>query len=72
MIEAIEISKNITGNNFEYKYLDQNRIGDHIWYVSNIEKFKKDYPNWELNYNVEEILNEIYEKNVQRWKTENK
>jgi len=72
MIEAIEISKKITGNNFDYSYLDKNRIGDHIWYVSNLEKFKKHYPGWELKYNVEEILIEIYEKNVQRWITENK
>jgi CDP-paratose 2-epimerase len=70
MLEAIEISKKITGNNFKYKYSNLNRIGDHKWYVSDLSKFKKHYPKWKLNYNIEEILYEIYEKNILRWKKE--
>ena len=35
--------------------------GDHIWYVSDITKFKKDYPNWKVNYSTESILIDIHQ-----------
>jgi CDP-paratose 2-epimerase len=39
-------------------YLDQNRIGDHICYISDISKFQKKYPKWKLTYTVESIIDE--------------
>ena len=60
MLEAIKISESITANKFNFKYSDKNRIGDHIWYISDLNKFKKHYPNWELKYSVEDILNQIF------------
>ncbi len=67
MLEAIKIGENITGEKFNYKYSEIPRIGDHVWYVSDLTKFKKDYPNWKINYNVESIMDEIYTKNINRW-----
>lgn len=61
MIEAIKICEEITGNKFNYKYSDQNRSGDHIWYISNLNKFKKDYPDWTWEYDLVKTLNEIFE-----------
>ena len=60
MIEAIQMCEEITGNKMSYSYSEKNRIGDHIWYISNVSKFKKDYPNWEFTYNIKDILIEIY------------
>jgi CDP-paratose 2-epimerase len=48
-------------------YSAENRIGDHIWYISNLRKFKTDYPGWQCNYTVPDILAEIYQTNRQRW-----
>jgi CDP-paratose 2-epimerase len=67
MLEAIELCQEITGRELNYSYSEDNRIGDHIWYVSDLSKFKAQYPNWSITYNVPRILEEIYSKNSQRW-----
>ena len=60
ILEAIKICEEITGNKMEYTYMDKNRIGDHIWYISNVKAFQKDYPEWNYTKNVEQILGDIY------------
>jgi CDP-paratose 2-epimerase len=67
MLEAIELCQEITGKELQYSYIEDNRIGDHIWYISDLSKFKKKYPNWSITYDVPRILREIHEKNVERW-----
>ena len=61
MIEAIDICESITGNKMNYSYTDDNRSGDHIWYISDVNKFKKDYPNWEYKYSLEVTMSQIFE-----------
>lgn len=61
MLEAIDLCESISGNKLKYNYLDEPRRGDHIWYVSDITKFKKDYPNWKITHNIETILFDIYQ-----------
>jgi len=68
MQEAIAICEEISGNPLARTYVDDNRIGDHIWYVSNVSRFQSHYPDWKLTYNVHDILGEIYAANVERWK----
>ena len=43
-------------------YSEENRIGDHIWYISSVEKFKSDYPEWKYKYDSNKIMDEICEK----------
>ena len=61
MAEAIELCEQITGKPMNYEYSDTNRVGDHIWWISDVSKFKNHYPNWEHKYNVFDILNQIYQ-----------
>ena len=61
MIEAIEICENITSNKMNYSYTDDNRSGDHIWYISDVNKFKKDYPNWDYKFSLEVTMTQIFE-----------
>ncbi|MBL8204150.1 MAG: WecB/TagA/CpsF family glycosyltransferase [Blastocatellia bacterium] len=68
MLEAIEMCEEITGQPMPWSYEEQNRTGDHIWYVSDLSKFQSHYPNWQLRYDVKAILREIYEVGVERWK----
>jgi CDP-paratose 2-epimerase len=68
MLEAIEICQTIVAREMKWTYSEQNRIGDHIWWISNNHKFSQHYPNWKLKYNVPQILQEIYECNYDRWK----
>ena len=67
MLEAIEISQKLSGRELDYSYTDDNRSGDHIWYISDLSKFKSHYPDWSIKYNIEQILTEIYESGVERW-----
>jgi CDP-paratose 2-epimerase len=70
MLEAIQISEEVSGQKLEYTYQDGNRTGDHMWYVSDVSKFQEHYPNWNLTHNVNDIISEIYEANVERWQEE--
>jgi len=59
MLEAIEKISNILNKDLNYSISEDNRIGDHIWYVSDVSKFKKDYPDWDYQYNIDNIIDEI-------------
>ncbi len=67
MLEAIAISEELSGRKLDYSYTDDNRSGDHIWYISDLAKFKAQYPNWSIKYNIKQILTEIYESSIARW-----
>jgi len=68
MKEAIDLCEEIVGKEMNYSYDENNRKGDHIWYISNLSKFKSHYPKWDITYDVPAILKEIYEHNIDRWK----
>ncbi len=70
MIEAIQICEEIVGREMHWSYADQNRIGDHIWWIGDLSRFEGHYPEWKLEYNVPQILREIYEFNKDRWQKE--
>lgn len=61
MQEAIAICEKITGKPMNYAYSETNRIGDHIWWISDTSKFESHFPGWKLHYNVEDILRQINE-----------
>jgi CDP-paratose 2-epimerase len=61
VLEAIEKIEKISHKKAHIKYKKDNRIGDHIWYISNVSKFKTDYPEWDYTYSLDEILNDIYQ-----------
>jgi CDP-paratose 2-epimerase len=62
MIEGIQLCEEITGNKMNYTYSEPNRIGDHIWYISDMSKFKKNYPAWTWKYNLQDILSQMFEE----------
>jgi CDP-paratose 2-epimerase len=67
MLEAIEICEEITDKKLNWTYTEQNRIGDHIWWIGSVQKFQQHFPNWNFRYNIRDILEEIYEDNKDRW-----
>jgi CDP-paratose 2-epimerase len=67
MLEAIALCERITGRELDWSYADDNRVGDHIWYVSDLRKFKTHYPDWSLSHDVEGILKDIYQRAGSRW-----
>lgn len=60
MLEAIQLCEEITGNKVSYKYSDQNRKGDHIWYISDISRFRSHYPDWQYKYDLKTTLIQMY------------
>lgn len=65
MTEAIEMCEQITGKMMNYEYSETNRIGDHMWWISDVSKFKSHYPDWNWKYDITDILNQIY-KNMSK------
>ncbi|MCF6150658.1 MAG: NAD-dependent epimerase/dehydratase family protein [Candidatus Kuenenia sp.] len=61
MLEAIHLCEEISGEKLEFEYVEQNRAGDHIWWISSVSKFKKHYPDWNFEYDIKKILQEIYD-----------
>ena len=67
MLEAMELCEQISGKQLNSRYVDVNRRGDHIWWISDISRFQQHYPEWNLQYNVPHILHEMFEVNRERW-----
>lgn len=60
ILEAFSMIESISGNAMIYEYFDQNRIGDHICYISNLQKMKEHYPNWDITKDLKTTFQEIY------------
>ena len=58
--EAIAMCEELTGKKMNYTSSDENRIGDHIWYISDVRKFQSHYPAWSYRYNIEDIIGQIH------------
>ena len=67
VLEAIQLAQEIVGEELEWSYKDENRIGDHIWWIGDNGRFESHYPGWQLEYNVPRILGEIRDANAERW-----
>tara|TARA_Y200000002_G_C22403443_1_gene546687 strand:+ start:10 stop:672 length:663 start_codon:yes stop_codon:yes gene_type:complete len=59
ILEALNIVEDITKIKIKRKILKTPRVGDHIWYISNLNKFKKHYPKWRQKYNTKKIIKEL-------------
>jgi CDP-paratose 2-epimerase len=68
MLEAISMAQQISGREMNWEYGDENRKGDHVWWVSDIRKFQSHYPGYELQFDSLAILREIHDRNQERWK----
>ncbi len=59
MQEAIALAEEIVGKKMALQYLDDARIGDHIWYVSDVRKFQNHYPEWQCRFNLRDIFEQL-------------
>lgn len=62
ILEAIKKIEEITDRKASVEYSEIHRTGDHIWYISNLNKFKSHYPDWQQKYNIDLILEEMCSK----------
>ena len=61
IIEALNLVEDISKIRIKKKFIKIPRVGDHIWYISDLSKFKKHYPSWKQKYNTKKILEELIE-----------
>lgn len=66
ILEAFRKVEAISGKPMVYEYIDQNRAGDHICYISDLSKMKLHYPNWSITKSLESTLEEIVESWLRR------
>jgi CDP-paratose 2-epimerase len=59
ILEAFQMAEQATGRKMQWRYVDENRIGDHICYYSDLRKMKAHYPTWDINRNLPRIFEEI-------------
>lgn len=66
MLEVIAICEELVGKKLNYIYTEENRAGDHIWYISDVRKFQSHFPEWNYKYNLQDIVEDIYNAQVAR------
>lgn len=66
IVEAFSLISDISGKKMIYEYVDKNRIGDHICYISDLQKMKSHYPEWSITKNLQQTFEEIYHSWIKR------
>ncbi len=61
ILEAFALVEKLTGRKQVFSYVDQNRIGDHICYYSDLRKMRTHYPQWDISVSLEETIRQIVE-----------
>lgn len=59
VVEAIDRIEQLAGRKLHWRYVEENRCGDHICYISNMRKFQSHYPGWSVTRSLDEILEEM-------------
>jgi len=66
MLEAVRLCEKVAGKRLNWKYSESNRSGDHIWWISDVSKFKSHYPDWEYKYNLQGTVQQICTRIAER------
>jgi CDP-paratose 2-epimerase len=66
VLEAFDLAERVSGKKMIYDYVEQNRQGDHICYISDLSKIRSHYPNWSLSKSLADIFGEIHQAWVAR------
>jgi CDP-paratose 2-epimerase len=65
ILEAFDKVATLSGRKMQHEYVDKNREGDHICYISDLRKMRADYPSWDITKSLDDIFREVFEA----WKT---
>ena len=60
VLEAIQLCECASGNKISVTYSESPRKGDHIWWISDVSKFQRDYPNWHYRYDMDGVVASLY------------
>jgi CDP-paratose 2-epimerase len=68
ILEAFDRAAALSGKKMNYEYVDQNRAGDHICYISDLSKMKAHYPGWDITKTLDDVFREIYQATKEKQK----
>jgi CDP-paratose 2-epimerase len=60
ILEAFRLAEQVSGKKMVWEYIERNREGDHICYISDLSKMKAHYPNWDISKSLNDIFSEIH------------
>jgi CDP-paratose 2-epimerase len=60
ILEVFDRAAALSGKKMNFEYMDQNRAGDHICYISNLAKVKAHYPGWDITKTLDDVFREIH------------
>jgi CDP-paratose 2-epimerase len=63
VIEAVARLEEMTGKKLRTKYVETNRVGDHICYISDLGLIRTDYPEWDITYSLDDIFGQLVGNN---------
>jgi CDP-paratose 2-epimerase len=66
MLEAINMVQEMTGREFNWIYSESSRLGDHMWWVSDISRFEAHYPDWQFEHKISDIMQAVIDGQAQR------
>lgn len=66
LLEAIALCEEIAGKGLNWTYAETNRIGDHVWWISDVSKFRRDFPQWDYQHTLRDILLQIFKTHTGR------
>lgn len=64
ILEAISLCQQISGKTLLWEYEERNRLGDHIWWISDVRKFQRHYPGWKFRFGLTETLEQIFRAGI--------
>ncbi len=65
VLEAIARFEELIGKRLKVEYVDQNRTGDHICYISDLQRIRTDFPEWDITHSLDDILRELSSERVE-------
>ncbi len=60
LLELLDRMGQLVGRRVDHEYVDEPRVGDHIVYISDLAKFRSDYPDWELSMGLDDIVDDVF------------
>jgi CDP-paratose 2-epimerase len=61
ILEAFDRIASLSGKKMDFEYIDKNREGDHICYISDLSKMREHYPGWDITKSLDDIFGEIHQ-----------
>jgi CDP-paratose 2-epimerase len=66
LLEAVAALEQRLDRRLATEYVDDNRVGDHICYISDLSRFRADYPDWEITVSLSELLDQLAQATSER------